>query len=118
MKRVSTNHPSLRGASCYDCGDDQQKQGWLDTIDSAFFCDRCHQDRHPSIKQRRQAVGRRHWDDYDQRVERSRRVIALSGITILGLAAFTSENNPNIMIPAFILALGCLAPYVRQELGK
>jgi len=116
MKPVSTNHPSLRGAKCYDCGDDHAQRGYIDEIDGAFFCQPCvtGRSREWSYKERREAQGRRLWADYDRRKRRANiTYFAICTVAMLITARLTDQFLPNAV--AVVVCLTSALPLMRAK---
>jgi hypothetical protein len=116
MKPVSTNHPSLRGATCYDCGDDHATHGYLDEIDGEFFCEPCgtERSREWTVAERREMQGRRLWANYDQRKRRANRVyFAICTVAMLVTTLITEEFIPNAI--AVMICLMSALPLMRPK---
>jgi hypothetical protein len=113
MKQVSTNHPSLRGVSCYDCGNDTARHGYLDEIDSAFFCQSCYNERHPRLSERKKTIGDRRWPNYRQRIRKARRRNLIVALAIMFATAYT--DNALYVYPAFVLVIITALPYMNPK---
>jgi len=122
MKRVSTNHPSLRGAQCYDCGDDTAQHGYIDHIDSAFFCQKCHDERidqlladeqYVPLRERKEAILRRRWPNYHQRIRNRQRQLFLGSLILLTVASLS--DNFWYVCGAGTLVMWSMIPYYRSS---
>ena len=115
MKRVSHNHPSLRYTPCYDCGDDHNRQGYLDEIDNTYFCEQCGKQRqyNSSLAGRRQATLERVFPDYQERRRKAnKRNLIASIVIVLATGFFASEPYIVGALAVFTVAM---IPYMKPQ---
>lgn len=117
MKRVSHNHPSLRDTPCYDCGSSHTAtHGYIDDIDGAYFCEPCvmERSREWTVAERKEIIGRRRWDNYDQRKRRANiRNFAVCTVAMLVTARLTDQFLPNAV--AVVVCLMSALPLMRAK---
>jgi hypothetical protein len=68
---------------------------------------------HPSLRDRKDAVGQRRWKDYDQRVRKARRRNLIVALAIMFATAYT--DNALYVYPAFVLVIITALPYMNPK---
>jgi hypothetical protein len=68
---------------------------------------------HPSLRDRKDEIGRRRWSDYDQRKRKARRRNLIVALAIMFATAYT--DNALYVYPAFVLVLITALPYMNPK---
>ena len=65
---------------------------------------------HPSLRDRKDEIGRRRWSDYDQRVRKARRRNLLASLALLTIASLTDNFWYVLLASGLVLLTGL--PYM------
>jgi hypothetical protein len=68
---------------------------------------------HPSLRDRKDAVGQRRWKDYDQRVRKARRRNLIASLALLTVASLTDNFWYVLLASGLVLLTGL--PYMMAQ---